>query len=240
MIFRYGTYSHPANECLVTYFGGETTYNSRGEPDIVRKRMVVEGEIVALTTDIDTRMNEIINVYKVDGGNASLTRSNGAWTAYNLPAAGSITGVRVVQRPTFLQQDGKAHMVTGLPFTIVLEAEYPAENSGLVSYSETITHTGTGGPRRVTLELDSGTPIEQIVSGNTPVTVSQVGEAVGRDGYPSVNPPIFPTQVNLPDGYVIARSAPRMHGKQYIDYPVRWAYNMTLLTLPSIPNPLLR
>lgn len=239
MRFSYGSYEHPDNECMVTFWGGSTIYNARGKPQYLRKRMVVEGEIVANgSTAIAARVKEIQDAYAVPGGSATL---HGTAGAYTLSSAGSVSGVRIVQAPTFFQQDGKAHMATGLPFSVVLEADYLINDGDpLVSYSETITHIGTGGPRRATLELDNGEPIEQIVSTHTPVTIIQAGEAVGSAGYPSINQPIFPTQVDLPDGLQISTSAPRLEGNVYVDWPIRWAYRMTCLNLPSIPYPLQR
>jgi hypothetical protein len=226
---------------MVTFFGQSKLYNPRGRAQILRKRMVVEGEIIATTTAIDTRMQEIIAIFSADGGSASFVRSNGAVTAYNLPSTGSISGVRVVQPPSFIQQEGKAHMTTGLPFTVVLEADYPIlDGFSLVSYSESITRIGQGGPRRVTVELDSGAPLEQIVSNQTPITIIQQGEAVGELIYPTENPPIFPSQIDLPDGYQLSQGAPRLDGQTYVDWPIRWAYRMTLTTATTIPPPLPR
>lgn len=241
MIFRYASYNHPDNECMVTFFGASTIYNARGRPQLLRKRMVIEGEIIAAgPTAISDRMVEINDAYIVSGGSALLLSDEGG-TAYSLPSSGSISGVRVVQPPSFIQQEGKAHMATGLPFSVVLEADYQINDGDtLVSYEETITHVGNGGPRRVTLELDSGQPIEQIVSSFTPVTVIQAGEAVGSLSYPNVNQPIFPSQVDLPDGLQISTSAPRLDGNTYVDWPIRWAYRMALTSLGTIPYPLLR
>lgn len=243
MIFRYGSsYSHPDHECLVTFFGGQTIYNPRGRPQFLRKRMAVEGEIIATgPAAISARMSEIAAAYAVDGGTAELLTSGGASTHYVLSSLGSVSGVRVVQPPSFSQQDGKAHMATGLPFSIVLEADYLiGDGDGLVSYSETIAYVGDGGPRHVILELDSGSPIEQFVSTHTPVTILQSGEAVGILSYPAPNPPLFPDSLDRPDGIQISRSAPRLDGATHVDWPVRWQYRMTGSYLPTIPDPLLR
>lgn len=227
----------------MSFFGAARIYNSRGVAHIVRKRMVVEGEIIAATaTAINSRVNAIKAAYSVDGSVAVLFTSAGQATDFQL-GSGAIAGVKVVEGPTFLAQDGKAHFATGLPFTVALEADYLTGSSiydGLVSYTESIACIGDGGARRVVIELDSGPPEEQFTSTNTPVTVIQAGEAVGIGSYPSFNSPIFPSALDRPDGYQVVRGTPRRDGYTYLEYPVRWSYRMTLANFTGIPSPLLR
>lgn len=227
---------------MVTFFGEATVYNLRGRAQHRVKRMVIEGEIIANgATAINQRVGQIQAAFAADFlGRVILKQSNGATTLIHLPI-GSLSGIRVIERPSFFMQDGKAHFATGLPFRIILEADYQYNDADpYVSYNETITRIGDGGPRRVTIELDSGLPIEQIVSQNTPITVIQSGEAVGSLLYPPFPPPIFPSQVDLPDGYVTSTAHPRLHGNLYVDWPIRWQYRMTLLAAQNIPTPVLR
>lgn len=240
IIWEYGGYQHPDNECIVTFFGEARAYNQRGRMQVKRRRMVIDGEIIAAdTAAIDARVAQIKTAYALDGGNALLRTSAGVATQYELPAFGALSGPRVGFE--FLAQDGQAHYATGLPFRITLEADYQANDSDpLVSYVESITVIGHGGPRRVVVEVDSGQPITQTVSTNSPVVVIQAGEAVGSLAYPSFNPPLFFTRLDMPDGYQQTRDTPRLAGNQWVDWPVRWAYRMTLESYEFIPNPQLR
>jgi hypothetical protein len=237
--FQYGSYTHEPFECLVSFFGQARQYNARGRAQTLRKRMVVEGEIIgASTAAIDARVAAIKAAYSIEGGTARLLDASGNATAYVLES-NAISGVRIVEGPTFFQQEGKAHFVTGLPFQIVLEGDYAnSDGDTLVSYSENITKIGSGGPRRVMVECDQGLPIEQVVSQNTPIVIVQAGEAVGYLARPNANPPLFaPDQ---PDGEQINVGTPRKDGINWVDWPIRWAYRTTLASNVNIPLPLLR
>jgi hypothetical protein len=240
MIFTYGGYSHPDNECLVTFFGAQRLQGPRGKTITLRRTMRVEGEIIASTTAaIDARVAAIRAAYAVEGGSAVLYTSAGASTQFQLPSLGSISGTRIVEGPTFFTQDGKAHYATGLPFALTLEADYfTKESFGLLFYTETISRVGSGGPRRVVIEVDNGLPVEQLVSTNTPIVVIQSGEAVNFAGsYPPPNSPIFAQYLDEPDGNHVAYTAPRLNGETYTEWTTRWDYRFTLPSNTTIPYP---
>lgn len=241
MIIKYSGQQLIDHEAMVTYFGGQVVFNGRGRPQLFRRQMVIEGEIVAASASaINSRVRTIENIFGLNGGICALLQSDGTETDFVI-GDGALGGCRVVQPPSFSLQDGKAHFTTGLPFSIVLEADYTiSDGDTLVSYEETITKIGQGGPRRVTIELDNGPPVEQVVSQYTPIVVVQSGQAVGWGGYPTINDPIYPTQVDLPDGYQLTRGSARLNGATYTEYPVQWSYRMTLLNDQSIPNPTFR
>lgn len=241
MIVRYGSFDFADNEALVSFFGQARSYNDRGRTQQLRKRMTIEGEIIgASTAAIDARVAQIKDAFAVEGGTAVLLTSAGVETQFKLDSS-AYSGVRIVEGPSFFVQEGKAHYTTGLPFHITLEGDYLVnDGDGLISYSETITHVGDGGPRRVLVELDNGPAQEQIVSTNTNVTIVQSGEAVGMASYPDINAPTFPEAIDRPDGIQISRGSPRLEGLTHVDWPVRWSYRMSLNYLPGLPNPILR
>lgn len=240
MILRYGSYEHPDHECLPSFFGQERIFNQRGNAYIKRKRMVIDGEIVANgTSAIDARVSQILNAYSVDGGNVLLTQSDGLPTNFRLGHE-SISGVRVVEGPSFFTQDGKAHLATGLPFSITLEADYLESNDVLQFYEERITRIGTGGPRSVTIELDNGPPVKQVVSSHTPIIVVQSGTAVGISVRPTPNAPLFPDFMDGPEDNQVTNGSPQMNGGFPMNYMVSWNYRFTLTSPTSIPLPLLR
>lgn len=240
MIFIYGSYEHPDHECLVSFFGQERLFNQRGNAYITRKRMVVDGEIVANSaTAINTRVGQILSAYAVDGGNVLLRQSDGIPTNFRM-GHDSINGVRVVEGPSFFTQDGKAHFATGLPFSITLEADYLEGNDTLQFYEERITRIGSGGPRSVTIELDNGPPVKQVVSSHTPIIVIQSGTAVGIAGRPQPNAPLFPAFMDGPEDDQVTNGSPQLNGGFPMNYTVSWNYRFTLTSPTSIPLPLLR
>lgn len=203
---------------------------------MLRRTMVVDGEIIADgTSAIASKVLTIKSALALDGGDAVLHSSVGTIALLN---GGSIGGVRVVERPSFTAQDGRAHWATGLPFRIVFEADYPYLTDGLVSYTESITKVGNGGSRRVVLELDNGAPVEQTVSSNTPIQVIQTGVAVGFLAYPTFNDPIFPGAIMAPEDLQTATELPRLARDTWVDWPIRWTYRMTLTNPTTVPYPL--
>lgn len=240
MILSGNGYSHPDNECLVTFFGAQRIYNPRGQAAILRRTMRVEGEIIAATTAaIDARVAEIRAAYAVEGGSVVLYTSAGAATQFQLPSAGSINGVRIVEGPTFFTQDAKAHYATGLPFAITFEADYlQPQTSGVQFYSETIVQIGDGGARRIVIEVDNGSPVEQVVSTHTPVVIIQSGEAMGYLSYITPNTPLYSQYLDQPDGYQLIKESPQLLGGSIaLNYVSRWNYRMTIPTSVTIPFP---
>lgn len=241
MYFQYGSYRHPANEVTVRSFQATRLYNSRGRAQIIRRRMQIEGEIIATSqAAINNRVAELKMVYALAGGDAILLTDAGAATGWTLSSAASISGVRIVDM-TFLANDGVAHWATGLPFRVTFEADYIATDAdNLTSYSETIRRVGRGMPRRLVIEVDNDDPVEQFVSSATPIVIQQSGRAVGIGSWPVPNPPIFPAYLDSPDGDVVEEETPRLNGYTWLDYPVSWNYSMTLTKSTGIPHPLLR
>lgn len=240
MVFQYGSFAFLNGECLVTFFGRQQRINSRGVPQTNVYTMVVEGEIIASgQAAIDTRARLIADRLSLNGGTAVLKTDDGNETVYYLGSANA-RYVRVTNI-SFLQQEGKAHFATGLPFSFTIEAEYGLTSfDDLVSYEERITRIGTGGQRRVWPEVDVGTAQEQIVSTNSNVFVVQSGSAVGAHGYPFFTNPLFPSGIGGPEDYQTTLGTPRKENGVFFDYPISWNYRMTLPAGGSVPPPVLR
>lgn len=240
MLFRYGSFSFASGECMVEFFGQFRRYNGRGLAQTVVKRMNVSGEIVADgQSAINTRAALIQNAMSLDGGSAAFLKSDGSETIYKIDG-GSARSVRVLDF-AFLQQDGKAHFATGLPFQFTIEGEFTlSDGDPLVSYEERITRIGLGGPRKAWPELINGQSIEQTTSYSSNITIVQSGDAIGSLGYPAFNQPIFPDALGSPEDYQTTTGTPRRDGFSYVDWPISWSYRMTLVAPQNIPYPLIR
>lgn len=242
MICSYAGFNFDDHEAAVTYFGAQRLYSPRDSLMVVRKRCVIQGEIIAAgQRAISIRLNQILEAFALDGGKFQLYTTAGETTPVTLGESGSISGCRVVDGPTVFTQEGKAHYTNGLPFQITLEADYLASNTGLIFYEETITRIGQGRPRSVVVELDNGLPVEQTVSSNTPIVVVQRGTAVGLLSYPVPNIPLLPINtMRGPEDDQISESAPRRSRFADLEYPVSWLYRFTLTSPVGIPHPLRR
>lgn len=250
MIVTYGGFSFTDNEAMVTFWGQQVEFDSRGRPRRLRRRMNIEGEIIATTpAGIDTRVAAIQTAFEVGGQDAGLYIPPSTLTHIALSNSNSVSGVRIVQPPSFNMRDGMAHFATGLPFSIALEAEYLLTQSGdsLVNYQETITYTGDGGPRRMVIEVVEGPPVTQTTTEQTPIVIEQSGSATGILDYPDVNPPLVAALLDRPDGIQVSRDVPRMENGIYTEFTARWNYRMTsdsdtfvAAGVPTFPTPITR
>lgn len=237
MILQYGGFPFQNAEVTPTFFGQWRIYNQRGRAQLLRKRMTIEGEIIADgQAAINARMGQIQSAFALEGGTCVLLTDAGAETNYRLDSS-AVSGVRIIEGPSFHIQDGKAHFATGLPFSITLEADYLVnDGDSLVSWSERVTRIGNGGPRVATIELDNGLPIRQIVSASTPVQIIQSGEAVGATTWPNFPGAIFPAYLDNPEE-AEGSDAPRTNGLGFLDFPIHWQYRHTLPYNPGTIRP---
>jgi hypothetical protein len=242
VIFQYGSIPFADNSCTPVLLAARTIYSERAKPLMLRKHLVVSGEIIATgQVAIGIQVIAIQNALSLDGGDAFFRPSDSFGPQLGLFNTNSLAGVRVIERPSFTAQDGRAHWATGLPYHMAFEADYPAATDGIVSYKEEISTTGNnGGPRQVCLELDVGLPVIQTASESTPIIVLQSGEINGFLGYAAVNDPIFPNAILAPEDKQITETAPLAYGNAYTNFNRRWSYRMTLTTPGSIPSPLRR
>lgn len=232
MFWKYGNYTHPNNEVLVTAFTARRLYTPRRLLDRIIKTAVIEGEIIAEgQTAIEARRLEVDTAYASAATGAFLLKD----TADGGQATYSMANPRLLDF-VWLQEEHKAHFATGLPFRAVIESEEINLDSGLLSFSETITKIGNGAERRVWPELDNGESIPQIVSTKTNVTILQSGEAFALGGWPvNVGDPIYGTpQLDNPSQTV-------SHTLEDSDirpvYAKRWNYVFTFNTNETPPFP---
>lgn len=245
MYFRYGNYSHPAGEVLVRSFEVSAEQGLNGLTIARTKTLQLEGVIVAAgDVAIDARVSEIQQAYSLDGYDATLVRTDGQPSHIALSSGDALYGVQVTNGPSFPMERNAAHYATGLPFTITLQAKYSSNGQGyFLGSSETIEQIGNGGPIVVITTLDNGLPVADQVSPASPVIVTQSGESVyefsttAPPTYPPFNPPLFPGNLIMPDGYRVRRekSRPRIAGRN--QYKATWSYTFQFTQPPFIPNP---
>jgi hypothetical protein len=230
MRWKYRNHVHANGETLVTYFGARRLYTARGFPDRIIKRALVEGEVLATTqAAIESARDTIEAAYAQDGGDAALLTDTGAETY-------QMRNCRILEL-AWLQEEAKAHFATALPFRITIESEELASDGGMLSFSESFTRIGNGGPRVVWPELQNGPAIPQTTAANTNVTLIQSGEAVALGGWPLENVPVFPAFLDNPTD-TTSRTI------NFADlrpvYTVRWNYVFTFNRNEPLPFPTAR
>jgi hypothetical protein len=253
MILKYGTYTC-AQDTLTLAVVRDPLRNEFGMRYGYRERWTITGELqgadsAALTTAIAAMQT----AFASDGQDLCLYLNDGMTkTVHELVSATAIGGVRILAGPEFPDGDGAEYAVIRT-YKITAEAEYEDEGADeLLGYQETITVTGTGGPRRVVLVPLVGTPIMQQTSTATPVEVTQDGYALGLTDYPAANACISPNDENKdrrmtsnvsPDKKADANVSPdKKADAKYRHYRTSWHYEMTFTQAPSesLVSPTLR
>lgn len=220
MRLKYGGNTLEDSECLITYNGAQRVYNARGKAWRMQRVWHIEGEIVASgQAAIESRRQIIEGYFQAEGGTAQLLNDSGQPT-YVLTGE---FGVKVLEL-AWLQEEARAHFATALPFRIRLFAEsIISDGDTLLAYEETVTRIGNGGPREVWVEIQNGPPVRQITAAQTSITIIQRGTAVGEYGWPLLNEPLFPENLQNPEE-ATERIAPQRDGLLNVAYTVRWNY----------------
>jgi len=237
MRLSYGSYLHQENEVAIR-IGASRVFNDAEQSIETRITWTIDGQLHATSQALlRAEILALEAAYSVDYGNLILYQNDGVTVAHNLMNAGSTTGVRITQPPSYPQGSG-AEYSTYRTYTIQAEAtyNYPGPVSPLVSFSETVSIRG-GGPVYAIVETVEGPAERQKIRNFSACRATQSGSAVGRFDYPPVPAPLFPDyQMEDP---TISRTGPDKTGQNTLqNYKVSWSYEFAspilLFTLPNV------
>jgi hypothetical protein len=137
---------------------------------------------------------EMENAYAIDGRDFTVTLPDGT-VALRLRSVDMIGGLRVVKEPSYPVGTG-IEWVRMRTFTVTIEAEEFVEigggGSADVSFSESVTFEGNGGPDVVIMVPIEGDPVEIQTSQRTMCRAIQTGRAARRRGAAVAPPPLWP------------------------------------------------
>lgn len=249
MRFSYGNFTHRDNEAKLMAFYVRHRLSDRGRRVSVINEMHLQiectlpadGTVYTTATAqawLAGRISQIINAYANDYGDAKFYHDDGTLTRHSMLNAGSLSGVRVVQR-SWPSGDGAEYATTRTGY-VVLRCEYPDVESQLYSLSEWVQSIGTGGPRWRMQDLETNRPRRYNLNQFTHQKVIQVGRATGFQGYPlSSFGPLYGPQFEHEDVRVVAPGHPRYAGNGFIMYPISWSFRFSL-PIPQNSFPWLR
>ena len=174
----------------------------------------------ALTIVIDA----LKAAFAVDGLDLGLYTDADVATSHVISSAATLGGVRVTETPSFPEGQG-AEYANQRSFQVTLEADFETGGlANLASFVETVSITGTGGPRFVTQVPLEGPAIAQVVSQASPVVITQSGSAIGLASYPTVPQPLLTSGEHVDRRRVEYKSPQRLANGAYRNYEVAWSF----------------
>lgn len=238
MRFQYGGFLHDENECWVESLNREAIRTDRG---LVRSllhtvtfgmRLVTSG--ASAQADLTSAMLAREVAYSVHRQDFRVLDNDGALTVFYMPDAGSLSGVQVIQPPSYRQVD-RANYATVLEAFVTLQAEYPWIEPGaeIIDFQELLTFSG-GLPVRVFLQCVNSNPVEQVVSPRSTYDVVQQGFIRTLTPSPAPMAPIWPAALTQRS---VTLNSPRIQQHVAGEYATSWVYQYRSVTeLTGLPN----
>lgn len=223
-IFSYGGYSHADNEVNVDTHTVHSVYDQSGFRKSVVHRLECSGKLHADTPALVSIAMRVMQTAYNRENQIAVLKIDGANTHHRITPIGSIMGVQVTDPPSWIGDDG-SEFTTYRSYRFAVEAEYYVTGRfNLLDFEETVTVTGTGGPRLVVIETLDTAPVMQLTNRQTRVTIVQAGRALGLRFRPTPPSPLFPAGLQGPSASIGKRSARERASNT--EHEVTWSYTM--------------
>ncbi len=185
--------------------------------------MRLQGELIDTSTaNIVQRANDVISAYGADYGDFSYTV--GGVLAHSLTnSANCISGVKVINKQ--FPSGGPEQLATTRTFGATLQATYDVSEDNIVSWQESVSVQGNGGPLVVLVHTILYGIAYDVLSPNTAIYYTQSGMATGFNDYPVPPGPIAPVGEL---GYLrrITKTSGTQQGTGIKYFTTRWSYQM--------------
>lgn len=235
----YGGVAFPVNACEVVR-NAASQVNDEGSPyettwtyQVVCDLIPPPGLTAAqIQRDLSIREAVFRSALETPGQDLVLVADDGLPTDLALRNTPDILDRQGVHLVGFASPDGGNVQLSGKrTLSFVMQATYAVRGSlgALVSFGESISTTGTGGPMVVNRITTSG-GIRQKPFGESMCHATQSGSAVGYLGWPNLGGPgggpryRFPVDDLKPDSATITRQEPRHRGRIRTHYGMSWSY----------------
>lgn len=231
MRLRFGNYWHGVGEVSVS-IARQTIESAMGVPYEIAHTWGVQGRLVGdSTAEIVSQILALERAYATGFKDAALVDNNGL-VCHALLNAGSTTGVRVVQPPSYPTGTG-AELVTYRDYTLTLTATYPVVGRPLYrAFAESVRLWG-GLPNRKMVDVLNGPAVPYVSGKRTAYYASQSGSAVGYYGWPPIPGPLFGSLLLDGPNHPVSFDTPQFREGRATDWPVSWSYQF------SSPTPLI-
>lgn len=234
MRLRYGNYWHAHGEVEVS-ISRQTVFSNLGVPYEEEHTWTVRGQLLGDTTaEVVAAIRRLGVAYARPFLPAALVDANGL-VCHALPNAGSTSGVRVIQPPSF-PEGGGAELSTFRNYTLVLSATYPVSARPVYrSFRETLRTWGGLPDRRMTTTVNTA-PVEYVSARRTPYRAVQSGSAVGFSGPPPIPGPIFGFALLDGPDHPRQSEGPTVQDGRLTDWAESWSYSFVSAT-PLVGRP---
>jgi hypothetical protein len=245
MQLLWGTESVPANGAEITNNTRVVSFSIRGEPLEYETEYHVRAYLEDLTEQsqqgVSDRERKFRKALQQPMQDLVLKQDDGRDSSAALKSKDTLTGVRITNIEAPEATNGEWVVRRTIAFTAV--ARYAVGNplNSILSYTETVEVTGTGGPDRRWRFPVNAPGIRQELTPFSLVTCVQSGEAVGFARRPNKPPALFPAYAVHPRAaYRI--STPRNWGwnnQADTGHAISWLYVMERGDGPIVAFPVL-
>lgn len=231
-----GSLSLPANGCDCRTLVQAVVRSGRAVRHV--KRIIVTGDLeadgqAALST-LETALR--LALENLDPRASIVLRTDaGGVSATTLIGSQSISGVRVMAY-SFDNARGGAEYATLRSFSFIAEAEFlaPAGRNAILSFQESVTVIGTGGPVTRFRPALNAPPVKQLIFPSSVVRATQSGQAVGQLRYPIPPIPLWPVH-ELLDQRVRTLVTPDFAGQELSEFTSIWSYSFEAAVSLNLP-----
>ncbi len=224
MILKKGNYPHADNEVTIS-IQKSPRFSELGYRIGTVERWNIQGILQAASVSaLTTAIEALEDAYDLNGEDIILTTDGTVETNHTLKQNDMLGGVRVIGGVQYPQGDGVEY-TTFRTYTIVVEGVRADNEQELLAFQETVDIQGSGGPRRVLVEVLNGPPQAQITSLATVQRIVQRGSALGYSAYPAAAAPSIPAWLSSTD-QVVSRRGPLSIRGQFSEFGIQWQYVM--------------
>lgn len=240
-----GSYQHAMYEAAV-HITKTPNYSDTGLKIGYTERWAISGILQAATqSELTTALVELELAYAIDGEDVSLVTATGGRSSHFILASGCLyvrsSGVSYpvgtgAQYSTFRNYEVTIEAGVSIGANGLVSA--PGSVADLMSYSESISYTGNGGPVKMYVPVISGDWPEQETNSKSPTVIVQQGQAVGMNGKPTIPNPLYPDRIQNPQNdYRVSLDWPRSFFPVKTQYAVSWSYTFTFMGSPPTVFP---
>lgn len=183
-------------------------------------------------SDLKSNIQDLVDAYSVDKRDFALYWTDGTATPdIAISNSDCLGGVQVTRRPVLdMRHDGQYTSYwdysVGLKATVILN--YALARNFIYDFSETIEIVGTGGPKRVWVQLKRQRAQRQQTRPYTLCQATQSGFIVGLNGYiDNLIPGARWPDLLDSEGFRFSRVSPRIVNGDYMEYRTNYSYTFT-------------